>query len=749
MSDWLNSIIIWFVGISGAFTVPPPDEHWEVTKKWQLVEDVYVFEAVNQDLATRCADNPTLYINFPQATEATQRVLAEGVIIAQHGSPESQAIKSYYGAPVVQCAQVQGRSLTWQVFSHARYFARINSYPTVSQSPLADNFFNETLNIVAAGVLLVLCALYFIIFYKKTANRLCFLLCASCALLSVYFISTTPEYFSLKVSHLALHKLGDSSLWLGVMCLGWCFHELGVAAKRTVQAYSVFLLLACAIILLSDSLDVAQFGTSVPFVATLIFFAYCILRIFNGIFRDGLSTYSLFIMLSLSVFFGTTINDILVIQNAITGHMIFSLGAVACLFFFALSLNVHIINTYHERDALIKTLKLEEESNRQKDLFLANVSHEIRTPLNSISALSGMLLRQNDLGANYGHIKRINAAATHLSGIIGNILDLSRINAGKVSIGNHPMDVRNLVANVKDILLPNLDERSVRLELAVDEKIAKRIMCDELRLTQVMLNLGYNAVKFTRNGHIKITVSRHFENDAAMLLFKVEDTGIGIPEASLSKLFVPFTQVDNTITKQYRGAGLGLSISAELVRLMGGKIGVHSKVGEGSCFWFTIPYQEAPEEPDRHDAHVSERSDVSGGALLADTRFKVLIAEDDAITQYILKELFKQLGTEYKIECMCTLVEDGQQALDELLTNQYDLALLDYQMPKLDGITVAKKLHSHAHAPRKIIVQSAYVTPEMIDESKSFGFILKAKPIDIAYLLTQLNGLRTTPASPI
>ncbi|HET6598374.1 MAG TPA: ATP-binding protein [Burkholderiaceae bacterium] len=242
---------------------------------------------------------------------------------------------------------------------------------------------------------------------------------------------------------------------------------------------------------------------------------------------------------------------------------------------------------------LEQALELAESANRAKSSFLANMSHELRTPLNAIIGYAEMLEEDVDDAAQRADLQRINSSGKHLLGLINDVLDLSKIEAGKVELHIDAVDVRQLTEQVMSATRPLLNKNGNRLELQLQEPLGE-MTTDAARLRQVLLNLLSNAAKFTHQGEVRMSVRRTGEPPTERIVFEIGDTGIGMTPAQLETLFVPFVQADSATTRKYGGSGLGLAISRRLCEVMGGEIEVQSEIGRGTCCTVTLPAQWMP-----------------------------------------------------------------------------------------------------------------------------------------------------------
>ena len=331
---------------------------------------------------------------------------------------------------------------------------------------------------------------------------------------------------------------------------------------------------------------------------------------------------------------------------------------------------------------------------RSRGDFLAKMSHEIRTPMNTILGMAYLALKATPPDSrSHGYLRRIEAAGRHLLHIIEEILDFSKIDAGKVVLDQEDFDLDQMVRSITDLIESRASEQGLRVQVRVDEDVPRGLHGDPLRLSQVLINFMNNAVKFTTNGVIELRVHVQQEPEppdsepGCRLRFEVEDTGPGIDQEQQSRLFQPFEQGDNSITRQYGGSGLGLVISKQLVQLMNGDIGVRSQPGVGSTFWCTVWLRLAGDT----DAAVSAVPPADDGAELpVDTAVlfgaRVLVVDDNPFNCEVALAMLEGVGVQVSI------AEDGAQALDMLHQESFDAVLMDVQMPELDGLEATRRL---------------------------------------------------------
>jgi signal transduction histidine kinase len=385
---------------------------------------------------------------------------------------------------------------------------------------------------------------------------------------------------------------------------------------------------------------------------------------------------------------------------------------------------------YHESLQAQLDLKVALEAKNQ---FLANMSHEMRTPLHGVIGLSRVLEAMEIPAEALETVRMIRSSGDALLRVINDVLDFSKMEAGKMELEISPFSLPHALEDSVSLFRAAAAEKGLRLVCNLDPELPLWVAGDEKRLRQIVLNLVSNAVKFTTSGEVALSASLEHQDEQGgkmSLAIEVRDTGVGIAPDQLPVLFESFSQADSSISRRYGGTGLGLAISKQLAELMGGRIEVDSKAGEGTRFRFTFQIGHATQPPPQASPSPSP---VPGAHLV-----RVLVAEDNVVNQKVVLKLLKQLGVS------ADLVADGSQAVASAMARAYDLVLMDVQMPQVDGLTATREIRSGLRGDQQPIIYglTAHATTEYRD------FCLRAgmdgyltKPLDLERLRDLIQRL--------
>jgi len=384
---------------------------------------------------------------------------------------------------------------------------------------------------------------------------------------------------------------------------------------------------------------------------------------------------------------------------------------------------------------LREALASAEDANRSKSQFLANMSHEIRTPLNGVLGMTQALWADNLTPAQRERVSIIHDSGRALLAVLNDLLDLSKIEAGHLELELIEFNMEEVAIGVGSVYTEMANRKGVSFSVDLSENVRGAWLGDSIRIRQILYNLVSNALKFTSHGDVKVRLET---TDDGQLCISVIDTGVGIPADKVGKLFTNFYQTDSSNTRRFGGTGLGLAICRQLCELMGGAIGVESREGEGSTFWVTLPLKRVAQ---RDCALNPDRQEQVGGAehaFIDVSELRVLAAEDNASNQLVLRALMQAFNI------LPVIVDDGQEAVEAAKAQDFDIILMDIQMPTMDGIAATAAIRAweaERSRPRTPIV--ALSANAMTHQIQSYlaadmdGHV--AKPIDIGRLAEVLE----------
>lgn len=382
----------------------------------------------------------------------------------------------------------------------------------------------------------------------------------------------------------------------------------------------------------------------------------------------------------------------------------------------------------------LKRAKLEaEESSKAKENFLANMSHEIRTPMNAIMGITRLLKETKSKNDKQKYLNAIESSAENLLVIINDILDISKIEANKLDIGETSFSLRKTINQLQTLLSYKAEEKGILLKIEVHDEVHDKIYGDPVRLSQMLTNLINNAIKFTERGIVTCSINLvHSSHESQILNFKVSDTGIGISEDKLKNIFESFTQEDQTTSRKYGGTGLGLAITKKLVELHGGEINVLSKKGEGTTFSFSLDYKKDLTK----NLTKEEKFILKEESLVLAEGLNVLLVEDHEINKLLAETIL----TNWKMNV--THAENGKIALGLIKENNYDIVLMDVQMPVMDGLEATRRIRNELKSNLPIIALTANAIKG--DDIKCFEAGMNdyvSKPIEPSTLFNKILNL--------
>lgn len=375
------------------------------------------------------------------------------------------------------------------------------------------------------------------------------------------------------------------------------------------------------------------------------------------------------------------------------------------------------------------------EASSLKSAFIANISHELRTPLSGVLGMNELLINSPLSDEQQVLAQTVQDSAKTLLALVNDILDLSKIEAGKMSIETIPLNPRQIAVDVTDLVRTAANNKHIGLHLDVAENVPRLALGDPIRLHQILLNLVGNAVKFTKRGSVSVAVSVEEETDDTISLrYEVVDTGIGISDDELRLLFMPFTQADNSTTRTFGGTGLGLTISKRLCELMGGDIGLKSEKGSGSTFWFIIPFKtDGATGAASNQTAAGSRSNIS-----------VLVVEDNPTMQMVVSKQLSSLGFTPR------LVGNAEGALEMLSRGSFHIAFLDCHLPGMDGFEAARLIRESekekGSGKMAIVAMTAGTMPGDKEKCLASGMDdYLAKPYTLEQLKEKLEKWLPTP----
>jgi signal transduction histidine kinase/ActR/RegA family two-component response regulator len=375
-----------------------------------------------------------------------------------------------------------------------------------------------------------------------------------------------------------------------------------------------------------------------------------------------------------------------------------------------------------------------EAANRTKSQFLANMSHEIRTPMTAVLGFADLLATTSLSAEQRDYVETVRSSGETLLALINDILDLSKIEAGKLVLDLVPLDVRSTVQRLKSLFTVQAAAKQLSFMTAVDPAVPQQIIGDPLRIRQVLTNLLGNAIKFTARGAVSLAVAARQRDEGGYALeFIVRDTGPGIPAEAHQSIFESFSQLDASTSRKHGGTGLGLSISRAIAEQMGGSLDVESEPGKGASFHFTIPVKALAEAP----APIVLENRPAPKEMKDLTRLNLLVADDNAVNRRVVVMFLERLG------CHVDAVESGIELLQQMDRAEYDAVFVDVQMPGMDGLEATRRIRARGRPSPRIVALTAAAFPEDRARCLEAGMDdYLSKPVSQDDLARLLQGIR-------
>lgn len=602
----VTSLLIAASALLGVASEPPNDSIWTKRSGWIATNSVYTYEASSTYAPGECSKNPDGYLSLPQVIHGVHQISVGGQIVFESGDPSFNTASSFYEKPYVPCRKIAHASeITWKVISYSRYFSRLSELPTVRANVALDTAFNISSNFIAAGALAVLSLLSFLLFFGKIKAEAVLSIGAGSAFLSVYFALSVSPLFGFTLSMLSAHKIADTAIWTGIVLYTNFFRLSGYLGKREFSFLLGSSIVAIAIILMGKNGDQVQFGTSLPFLASLTALISILIRsIAKNIETPSKDNYLVGIANLVFVLSGT--NDILHIAGLIDSYTLLPIGIASGVFMTALFVNREIQKIYIQRDQLLKNLEsLVDEKTRhlsealqslrttQAELIQsarlaslgtlsAGIAHEINNSINFVNGalppLERILLRSvNETDAPKA--AKLLDAIKHGTSLTVEIVRSLRNYTGLNQSKKKDVNVLDSIRSILVILRSKVKDTSI--DINIDSTLT--VFAHTVGLNQIFMNLISNALDAIppESGRIEISGKKDGDN----VEIRISDNGHGIPDTLLEQVFDPFF----TTKDVGKGTGLGLHIVKKEVDRHSGQIRVVSSKKEGTTFTVILP----------------------------------------------------------------------------------------------------------------------------------------------------------------
>ncbi len=584
-------------------TIPSQAEPIWSPSAWESTAGDYTFSSTSTLIPEHCRAHPASFVDFPMVINGAHIIKVDDRPLLTFSDPKFKDVRSVYGKPSISCAEVvQAKALQWTVVTDSKYFARFITFPQVEHVRPPDNFFYESLNIVAAGTLLVMGLFCMIIFAGKVNSRIPVFYFLSNIFLSIYFVGTVTGLMSMKVDMLTVHRVGDSALWIGCAFLYYVFYEMGLIGRGLARFYTAIVCIGLVLQWSARTGDEVQMGTNFSFIPTFIVVFYAMYALTRKLIaRRAWDRMSMFQMFGMSIFVVTSINDMLVVMGAYDGYLFYSVGLITQMLLMALSVHETILETYQERDYLRGNLEKEVAKKTaqlratQAELvhsaklaslgtLSAGIAHEINNSINfvngAIHPLERLIAKLEPVSPkDYEVGKKLLVAIKDGVGITVEIVKSLRQFTGLNQAKLKDVRIYEVARTVSTILHAKLKD-SYRVELDIPEDLT--LYGDVVGINQILMNLMTNAMDaMPKGGTIRIKAR---ETDEQVVI-EVRDTGGGIPKEIVDKIFDPFF----TTKEVGKGTGLGLYIVNKEMERYKGKVVVNSIPAHGTSFELCFP----------------------------------------------------------------------------------------------------------------------------------------------------------------
>lgn len=608
MSDFIQLFFAGFFGFLGVSAIAPDfSQNWAVESDWKAKDGSYVLVASTKRVSRYCSTKDG-YLTFPQVVHSYQQVSIDGSTVASMGDPTFRIASPFYRQLQVECSKlVNGNEIRWEVTSYSKYFARVSEEPHFSSSTLMPNFFNVTANVMAFGILVVLSIFTFIIYKNRVPDTMTYAVSAGALLLSCYFFNVANEYFGIKLSMLASHKLADVGLWFGGSFFLKAFFLDGLMTSSIYRLVRFSCYTAVAVIVLGQDGDQVQFGTLIPMLPYTFASGSILYSLFKLSSAKTMSGDVAIKFMSVVLFVVFGLNDVFHIMGIINSVMMLSIGIVGCVLGLSIAV-VHAIKaTYQERDDLLhhledkvseKTVHLEQALLKVKatqaelvqsaklaslGTLSAGIAHEINNSINYVNGALTPLERKvlpHIPDKDRAMVERLLAAIKEGTALTVEIVKSLRNYTGLNQSDMKEFAVGEAIDSVTTILKSKLRE----VELKIDNPQDVRIYGNLVAFNQIFMNFITNSLDAFDKPNSMINITCGYDKDGGVFI-SYRDNGSGIPQVVVQKVFDPFF----TTKEVGKGTGLGLHIVKKEVERHGGQISVQSEPGKGTEFLMSFP----------------------------------------------------------------------------------------------------------------------------------------------------------------